>query len=549
MFLIQKICSTVPTLLYLCCTNSSHKEGVPLLKKAGNLFTTAYLLLIFGVYPLYMKQGYVDIGKAKYQFFIHCSLGALAILALIGFLYAAWRLYCRIKYKQSPLIDWDKLSAVDLFVILYATEIFISYSYSDYRDEALWGTEGWYMGLVLLLTLCGLYFFISRFWIDGKPVLYVEMTVSGLVFLLGILDRFSFYLLPIEIRQPSFISTLGNINWFCGCLSVLAPPGICLFLFGTGKKLWYGIYALIVFAVGFCQGGSSIFLFFAALFYVLLWIALRRRKWILNFFLLLFLWGFSAQLIRLFRVIFPDHYNYDTDNLCAYFTDSSITLWIAIAALGISVFLHLKWKEELTEKTQQLLHRIMILLPLCLISCWLLLIIINTKAGIPGLAKIEWLQIGKNWGNGRGATMYSSLQMYGQMPAFQKFFGVGPDCFSAYAYSLPEVAQELKDFFGASRLTNAHNELLTALVNTGIWGVCFFIGIFASFSTKCMKEGRRDPAFYLFAVPVICYFIHNMVSFAQVLNLPFLFLLLGMGEAKRRAFTFAPATDTCKSRI
>lgn len=539
----------IPTLLYLCYIDSSHKEGIPLLKKAGNLFTTAYLLLIFGIYPFYMREGYVDIGKAKYQFFIRCSLGALAILVLIGFLYAVWRLYCRIKYKQLPLIDWSRLSAVDLFVILYATEIFISYSYSDYRDEALWGTEGWYIGLVLLLTLCGLYFFISRFWIDGKLVLYVEMTASGLVFLLGILDRFSLYLLPIEIRQPSFISTLGNINWFCGCLSVLAPPGICLFLLGTEKKLWYGIYALVVFAAGFCQGGSSIFLFFAALFYALLWIALRRREWMLNFFLLLFLWGFSAQLIRLIRVLIPQGYNYDVDNLCAYMTGSGVTLWIALFALGIFIFLQLRWKGTLNEGTQRFLRRIMLLLPLVIIFCWATLAMICTRTGIPGLAQAEWLQLGKTWGNGRGAAIYSSLQMYGQMPMFHKFFGVGPDCFSAYAYSLPEVAKELRDFFGASRLTNAHSELLTALVNTGILGVCFFIGIFASFIAKCRKEKLRDPAFYLFAVPVVCYFIHNMVSFAQVLNLPFLFLLLGMGEAKRRAFTFAPATDTCKSRI
>lgn len=520
-----------------------------MLKKAGNLFTTAYLLLIFGVYPLYMKQGYVDIGKAKYQFFIRCSLSALAILALIGFLYAVWQLYRRIKYKQSPLINWNRLSAVDLFVILYATEIFISWSYSDYRDESLWGTEGWYMGLVLLLTLCGLYFFISRFWTDGKLILYVEMAVSGLVFLLGILDRFSIYILPIEIRQPSFISTLGNINWFCGFLSVLAPPGICLFLFGTKKKLWCGIYALVVFTTGFCQGGSSIFLFFAALFYVLLWIALKRREWILNLLLLLSLWGFSAQLIRLLRVIFPDNYNYDTDNLCAYFTDSGITLWIALIALGTAAFLYLKWQGELTRRTARIFHRIMLLLPFCLISCWLILTAVNTQVGIPGLDQVKWLQIGKDWGNGRGTAIYSSIQMYRQMPVFHKFFGVGPDCFSAYAYSLPEVAQELKDFFGASRLTNAHSELLTALVNTGVLGVCFFVGIFASFFVKCMKEGRRNPVFYLFAVPVVCYFIHNTVSFAQVLNLPFLFLLLGMGEAKRRAITFAPATDTCRSRI
>ena len=520
-----------------------------MLKKAGNLFTTAYLLLIFGVYPLYMKHGYVDIGKAKYQFFIYCSLAALAILALIGFLYGTQQIYCRIRHKAFPLINWDRVSLTDLFVMFFATEIFISYSYSDYRKEALWGTEGWYMGLVLLLTLCGLYFFISRFWQDGKIFWHVELIVSALVCLLGILDRFSLYLLPIEIRQPAFISTLGNINWFCGCLTVLASPGICMFLLRTQKKLLYGVYAVIVFMAGFCQGGSSIFLFFGSLFYILLWISLKKKVWIVNFLLLLSLWGFSAQLIRLARLLSPHRYNYDTDNLCAYMTDSNFTLLVGAAALGLALFLHLKWKKELTEKTQQILRRIMIVIPLGIILCWITLTGINTRIGIPGLAQKEAFLLTREWGNGRGAAMYSSLQMYRQMPFFHKMFGIGPDCFSAYAYSLPEVAEDLRDYFGTNRLTNAHNELLTALVNTGILGVCFFTGVFLTFTGKCLKEGLRDPAFYLFAVPVICYFVHNIISFAQVLNLPFLFLFLGMGEAKRRNITPACPTDTCRSHI
>ena len=119
------------------------------------------------------------------------------------------------------------------------------------------------------------------------------------------------------------------------------------------------------------------------------------------------------------------------------------------------------------------------------------------------------------------------------MSVFHKVFGIGPDCFSMYAYSLPEVAGGLRDYFGANRLTNAHNELLTALVNTGVVGVCLFVGIFIYFAKKCMKAGQQNLEQLIMAVCVICYFVHNMVSFAQVLNLPFLFLMLGMGERRQ----------------
>ena len=137
-----------------------------MLKNVGSIFTTAYLLLMFGIYPFFMDQGYVNIGDSKYRFFIYCSLGALAILSLIGVIHVLQVVSQRYKEKEAYLINWDNLSITGLFVLLYATEIFISYTLSDYRQEALWGTEGWNIGLILLLALCGLYFWLSLFW-DG----------------------------------------------------------------------------------------------------------------------------------------------------------------------------------------------------------------------------------------------------------------------------------------------------------------------------------------------------------------------------------------------
>ncbi|MDE5908879.1 MAG: O-antigen ligase family protein [Lachnospiraceae bacterium] len=482
---------------------------------------------------MYMKQGYVEIGEAKFLFFIYASLAALGILGLIGAIYGGQVLCGRIRRKEAYLIDWNGVSAVDLMVMLYATELFISYAFSDYRNEALWGTKGWYIGLVLLLTLCGLYFLISRLWGGERIVWYVGVAVSGIVFLIGILDRFSLYLIPLEVRDPAFISTLGNINWFCGYLSVLAPVGICLFLFQKQRRKLYGVYTVISFMAGFCQGGNSIFLFWGALFFILLWIAIKKREWAVDYFLLLFLWNFSAQLVRLIRLIVPGGYNYDMDNLCSYLTNSNFTLLVGAVVLGAYFFLHLKWKGRIDEREQRNAHKIMIFLLIGGILCFIAVTGFNTWRGIPGLSGRSSFLFSREWGNGRGAAIYSGLQMYGQMPVFHKLFGIGPDCFSMYAYSLPEVAGGLRDYFGANRLTNAHNELLTALVNTGVAGVCLFVGIFISFAKKCMKAGQQNPEQLIFAVCVICYFVHNMVSFAQVLNLPFLFLMLGMGERRQ----------------
>ena len=520
--------------------------GKTMLRAAGELFCTAYLLLMFGIYPFYMEKGYVDIGEAKYRFFIYCSLAAAAILGVIGVCCHVRILRRRIREGEPYLIHWESFSATDLFVALYATEIFISYVLSDYRQEALWGTEGWHIGLVPLLTLCSLYFFISRLWERKAFIWYVSMAASAAVFLLGILDRFSIYIIPLEIRQPAFISTLGNINWFCGYLTVLAPVGIFIFLFSEKeeiKKCFSATYAVLVFMAGFCQGGSSIFLFYGALFFILLWIAVDKREWLTDWSLLVCLWGLAAQLVRAMRYLLPDRYNYETDNLCGYLTDSNVTLVIGAAAFGIFLWLKKKNHEFVKEQEAEKetgagrkakeVRRVMTLVLAAGILFWLLLTGFHTWKSVSDTTDVTGSSpflFDENWGNGRGAALKAGARMYAGMSFEKKLFGVGPDCFSAYAYSLPEVAGSLRENFGSDRLTNAHNELFTGLINTGIAGVALYLGIFVSFIIRHVKKG--DFYSRMAIVCILCYLAHNMVSFAQVLNLPFVFLIMAMGEGK-----------------
>lgn len=517
-----------------------------MLKKTANLFATAYLLIIFFVYPFYLQDGYVDIGEAKNHFFLYVSFAAFGIFGILGMLYFFVRLRDILMQKRAYLIDWDNVSITDLFVMLYATMVFLSYVLTDYREEALWGTEGWYIGCVLLLLLCGLYFFISRMWNGNKRMFYVIAAASGFVFLFGICSRFSFYPASFEVVQPEFISTLGNINWFCGYLSVVSPVGIGMFLlsdegqsgrFGkTGllrKRFWLFAYVLVTFMSAFSQGSNSVFLWFMALFLMFLWICLEKESWLKNFMLLVILWGISAQIIRLMRYLFPERYNYDADNLCGYFTGSSFTLWIMLLGIAGCAL------TAVMEKNKKTVRKILLISVSLCAGAWLLISVINTRWGISVLQENVIFQqiflLDENWGNGRGAAFHAAVWIFKELPPIHKLFGAGPDCFSMYAYSIPELALMLHESFGSARLTNAHNELLTGLVNTGILGILSYLGILLSFIGRCMKKGREKPVLFIPAVCAAGYFIHNMVSFAQVLNLPFLFLLLGMGAAIERA--------------
>ena len=142
----------------------------------------------------------------------------------------------------------------------------------------------------------------------------------------------------------------------------------------------------------------------------------------------------------------------------------------------------------------------------------------------------------ENWGNGRGAAMIAGIRIFRKLPFLQKLLGAGPDCFSASAYSIPEISSYLYENFGTARLTNAHNELITTLVNTGIVGVILYYTMMAVFIRKCMLRAKEDAVFYIPAACVTGYLIHNLISFSQILSFPYVFLLMGMERAMERRF-------------
>lgn len=492
------------------------------MKKTANLLVTAYLLLLFVVYPFYMKEGYVEIGKAKYSFWIRISLSAAAVL-LLFFVIQLIR-----KLKEKSLHP----GATDISILVFAGTLLITSALAVDRKETLFGTEGWNMGFALYGVLCLLYLMIRLLWKPDKWIIYLALLASGGIYFLGILDRFSIHLIPLEIRTPVFISTLGNINWFTGYLVIFTAVSASLFLLSEekGMTVLSAVITLLGFTAGFGQGGSSVFLFFASLFPALLWIASYEKRKMPRLIILWGTWCISAQIIRLMRILIPDGYQYDTENLCGDFTGGNLTLFLLIIGglfLG-GVTILMKRKEQ----TGRWIRRGLGLLGGILAAFVAVVMLYSYFCVSKGMELSEFydrLPWGDDsWGNGRGMTYRAAMMILTQMTPLQKLFGVGQDCFSAYAYSIPQVADELRQYFGNERLTNAHNEILTMLVNHGIVGTISYLSIFITYVYKTGKQSK-NPYSISIAVAVICYLVHNMVSFANVLNLPFLIILLAMG--------------------
>ena len=112
-----------------------------------DIVISVYLFVILAVLPLY-NRGYAQIGTDKENFFIKTMTYAGKCLLPVFVLWLILRLIVA-KQKQElpefrtiPKSIWQALNTTDKFAALYGIAVVMSYLFTRYREEALWGTAG-----------------------------------------------------------------------------------------------------------------------------------------------------------------------------------------------------------------------------------------------------------------------------------------------------------------------------------------------------------------------------------------------------------------------
>lgn len=499
-----------------------------------------YFLVMTTVYPLYAPGGYMHIGQVKYEFFRGVSFvmtASLIAVILCSFLMHRENNWLLSHYKRMSVTDW--------FAYGYLVAVMISYLCSPYKENALWGAEGWYMGVITQMIFVLIYFFFSRYFHADVRWFGIWMLSSAIVFVLGICNRYSVYPIVMQGQTEGFISTLGNINWFCGYWSVTAPIGIAAYW--SSDKLWIrtltGTYSVIAMVSGITQGSSSAYLVFIAMLLVLLILSLNNNRRLYRFLELCMMFAASCQFGRIMKYLPGLEYNYeiyDAKSMISYvLLDSNSTIWAFMVLLGCYVlFRVLEKRGRFHIEKHKWLWGILTIAVMFTVAVTVLLWLFDSDVlnlcDIPPRTPDEDVSLGiyfdEEWGNGRGAAWNCGMEAYRNMDVLHKVVGIGPDCFADYVYSIPESADKLIEQFDDLRLTNAHSEPITLLVNIGMLGVVCYIGIMATGFVRFLRGAGRQPVLYLCAVSVLTYIAHNLVSFQQVLNTPFIFIILGIGE-------------------
>lgn len=512
-----------------------------------------FLFFFVVVYAFYAPQGYIQLATNKYHFYRKMVLTAGAVMIPLT---ALWYLFS-LPDKKAKQSRRELFSPTDIFMLLFLAINCISFFFTAYREEALWGTSGWYMGYAMMLSFIGIYFVLSRFY-DGKINLLPPLIgVTSLVFLWGLLNRFSVYPVDMQYYDPSFISSIGNINWFSGYWSVFFAAGVVLYIIAEERRLriFSAIAGTLAMTAGAMQGSDSAFVSMGVVFFFLFLAAFRRTVYMKRLLEIGIFYCTACQVMRVIASFGPEALPVEEGEWAGLNRVTPVmglmlgNLTLVVLVFFILLRVLLEWEERKDREGSSAKNRksaperefiwkfrwikyTAIGLVIVTAVVYLTLLIINTRTpGILGpLSKYPVLLFDGNWGSNRGATWRDGLLIYQSLPFRERLFGVGQDCFSIYAYSVPEIAARLTEEWPSSRLTNAHNECITFLVNLGIFGLLSFVGIFVSSFKRLLDRAKEEPLCYVFAASLLSYFFHNQFSFSQVMNIPYIFMMLGLAE-------------------
>ncbi len=233
---------------------------------------------------------------------------------------------------------------------------------------------------------------------------------------------------------------------------------------------------------------------------------------------------------------YNQYYYYNETASGNFLTVGNTTLYVMLAGAGIFLLVHFDIRKEAIMSRLGSFGRVLPFLMLGAAGILVALMIVNTvmKGSLLPADRISLLFFDENWGSGRGTAWIAALKTFTAQNPIRQLIGVGQDCFSYACYEMGEVAELLEEHFGSSVLRNAHNALLTILVNQGILGATAYAGIFGSALWRFAREGKRNPYLHVITGALLVYVLHNVISFQQVTNTPFAFLLLAMGEELRR---------------
>lgn len=501
--------------------------------------TNGYVLLLFFLISFFMKEGYYEIGQAKYESFFVCSVVYLILVVLLG----VWQLLKgKEETKGNRLASLFSLSVLDYAILMYGLWMILSFLLSPWKKEAFWGASGWNMGLITGLLIIMLYFAVSRTAKPNQTLFLGSLVIQSLVYVLGILHRFQidplglygYNELTIEQKQQ-FLSSIGQATWYSSYLCVLLGLELYGFLQIKNKRIQkISGYALsISFASLVTQNSdSAFFALFILLCFLGAW-ATHSFERVHRFLKLnVILWGSFCGIGVLQRLI--PTWMIPLEPLSLFFSQSVFSFLLFCLTLVALVTMG-SYSKEMILKIYRICFKIaMSIIVLVIIGCFILLWL-ATKGKLEAFSLPAYFYFNDRWGSARGIIWRLTWESFCGFPIWQKLIGIGPDAFASQMYGQEVIKAAFRNMWGDSLwVSNAHNEFLNITYTLGLGGLISWLCILAAVIKEGFTEIKGRDSFWLAAaLCVLGYAGHNLFCYAQVCATPFLFLILAVARSRK----------------
>lgn len=510
--------------------NSIADIAKSLVEYAVAVFVIAIAILV----PLYLKDGYHGVGDCKYELYRNIMIIGLIVTGIFLLIY----------WLMSSFVIKDKLSLTDAFVLAFALMVFISAIAGGNFKDCIKGYSGWYMGILMLLSFVTLYFLLSRFGRYQNAILIALLATAFITYVIAILHRMKIdpigtYGLGTEAEISDyyknwFLSTLGQSSWNSAYLCTLFPIGMGIYCVCKKSylRILSGVFVLVGFMTLVTQNGDSAYFAMLGFMLVLFALCADDSQKMVRFWEMALLFFVATRIIVVLFRIHPFE-GLQLDTISSFFLYHKL-MWFfgAVILMLWLIFLWCHRRAFYPVKAMKITSIILIGVTVLVLLFAIGILIAGAKGVLPqSLAnlteKIPYLVWNEQWGNGRGRTWAFSAQMYQDMSLKNKLLGVGPDGYAPYAYAFYQ--DRLSAMWGDLKLTNAHNEWFTALINYGIIGTIAYIGIFVSAIVAFIKQSKNKPILIGFVAAIVSYMCHNLFCYQTVCCTPFIFMVIGMG--------------------
>lgn len=484
------------------------------------------------VIAFYAEDGYNQIGNVKFTVYrVAMMAGFIPFLIL-------WIFYFGFSLREGRYRK-VRLSITDGCVLAYLLFSTISIVSGGFYESALWGSFGWNMGWMSQLGFVLIYLALSRFGKYYRAILAAYCGSAFVVFMIAILHRMlidpiGFYEGLDGYQMAQFLSTMGQATWYASYLIVALPVGVAVFLFAKEIR-WRvpaGMYTAAGFATLVTQNSDSAYFAMAGFMIVFFWVCAEGRETLNRFVEVCTLFLAAGKVMHFLMKIHPNS-ELKYDFVTALVLDGWIT-WILLGVcLLLSLFLYGRRNRPYDITGMLRVRRTVLIVAAAVPIVAAGIIILQSRGFFSGrlgetLSAIPYFNWGSEWGNGRGRIWSFAARVFGSESTGHKLFGVGPDCFSSYTAAVH--GEEVRLLWGDKMLTNAHNEWLTSLINTGIFGAAAYIGIFVSAVGRFLRARQQDYLLVGVAASTVSYMAYNFFCYQQVCCTPFVFLMIGVGE-------------------